>query len=97
MPCHMALAPAFAACSTEQGDHRRLPGSRAIIWLDVDRVGTSCGYSVPFFDYVNSLYSGESRSKTLPRPKRRTILGGPSKALNTVPRALARIQSHHLA
>ncbi|KWU45294.1 hypothetical protein RHOSPDRAFT_28889 [Rhodotorula sp. JG-1b] len=34
------------------GDHRRLPGSRAIIWLDVDRVGTSCGYSVPFFDYV---------------------------------------------
>ncbi|GAA5982977.1 hypothetical protein JCM10908_006856 [Rhodotorula pacifica] len=34
------------------GDHRRLPGSRAVIWLDIDRVGTSCGYSVPFYDYV---------------------------------------------
>ncbi|GAA6048714.1 hypothetical protein JCM3770_003924 [Rhodotorula araucariae] len=33
------------------GDARRLPGARAIIWLDVDRVGTSCGFSVPFFHY----------------------------------------------
>ncbi|KPV72972.1 uncharacterized protein RHOBADRAFT_38639 [Rhodotorula graminis WP1] len=33
------------------GDERRLPGARAIIWLDVDRVGTSCGYSVPFYQY----------------------------------------------
>lgn len=34
------------------GDPRRLPGSRAVIWLDIERVGTSCGYSVPFYDYV---------------------------------------------
>ncbi|BGP43915.1 hypothetical protein JCM10450v2_008120 [Rhodotorula kratochvilovae] len=33
------------------GDARRLPGARAIIWLDVDRVGTSCGFSVPFYHY----------------------------------------------
>ncbi|GAA5911101.1 hypothetical protein JCM8208_000276 [Rhodotorula glutinis] len=33
------------------GDDRRLPGARAIIWLDVERVGSSCGYSVPFYEY----------------------------------------------
>ncbi|GAA5839951.1 hypothetical protein JCM9279_005219 [Rhodotorula babjevae] len=33
------------------GDERRLPGARAIIWLDVERVGTSCGYSIPFYQY----------------------------------------------
>ncbi|GAA5933614.1 hypothetical protein JCM10213_008547 [Rhodosporidiobolus nylandii] len=34
------------------GDERRLPGARSIIWLDIERVGTSCGFSVPYFDYV---------------------------------------------
>ncbi|KAI0812687.1 hypothetical protein BC629DRAFT_1589413 [Irpex lacteus] len=28
-----------------------LPGARAIIWLDITRVGTSCGYSVPFMKF----------------------------------------------
>ncbi|BGP28055.1 pyridoxamine phosphate oxidase family protein [Rhodotorula toruloides] len=34
------------------GDARRLPGTRAIVWMDVERVGTSCGYAVPFMDFV---------------------------------------------
>jgi hypothetical protein len=52
-----------------EGDERILPGTRAIIWVDIHKgerhykpyretcahfsytVGTSCGYSVPFFDY----------------------------------------------
>ena len=29
-----------------------LPGSRAIIEVDVDRISTSCGYSVPLMDLV---------------------------------------------
>lgn len=32
-------AEAFATCP------------RAIVWVDIHRVGTSCGYSVPYFDY----------------------------------------------
>lgn len=28
-----------------------LPGARAIVTVDVDRVQTSCGYSIPFLDY----------------------------------------------
>jgi len=28
------------------------PGARAVIRLDLDRVSDSCGYSVPFMDYV---------------------------------------------
>jgi len=43
-------SPAFDAL-LPVGDERRLPGARAIIWLDVERVGTSCGYSVPFYEY----------------------------------------------
>ncbi len=30
---------------------RILPGARAIIWLDIIRVGTSCGYAVPFMTF----------------------------------------------
>ncbi|EMS19502.1 pyridoxamine phosphate oxidase family protein [Rhodotorula toruloides NP11] len=33
-------------------DPRRLPGARAVVWMEVERVGTSCGYSVPFFEFV---------------------------------------------
>ncbi|KAJ8515107.1 hypothetical protein ONZ45_g7417 [Pleurotus djamor] len=29
----------------------RKPGSRAIIMIDVYKVGTSCGYAVPFYDF----------------------------------------------
>jgi len=28
------------------------PGARQMVWLDVDRVQTSCGMNVPLFDYV---------------------------------------------
>ncbi len=28
-----------------------LPGARSIVVLEIDRVQTSCGYSVPFMDY----------------------------------------------
>jgi hypothetical protein len=28
------------------------PGSRSIIIVDVDQVGTSCGFSVPYYDFV---------------------------------------------
>lgn len=34
----------------------RLTGVRAIIWIDIHRVGTSCGYSVPFYEYVGDRY-----------------------------------------
>ncbi|KAI5480154.1 hypothetical protein MNV49_001815 [Pseudohyphozyma bogoriensis] len=34
-----------------EGDARLLPGTRAIIWLDVHAVGSSCGMSVPYFTY----------------------------------------------
>lgn len=37
-----------------------LPGARAIIWLDITRVGTSCGYSVPFMKF--------ERHRTFPSP-----------------------------
>ncbi|KAF9004551.1 hypothetical protein BDQ17DRAFT_1354206 [Cyathus striatus] len=30
---------------------KRLAGSRAVIVVDVHKVGTSCGFSIPFFDY----------------------------------------------
>ncbi|KAK1752042.1 hypothetical protein QBC47DRAFT_64118 [Echria macrotheca] len=32
-------------------DVQTIPGSRAIVIVDVHQVGTSCGYSVPFFDF----------------------------------------------
>ncbi|KAI0042003.1 hypothetical protein FA95DRAFT_1564788 [Auriscalpium vulgare] len=31
---------------------QRNPGSRAVIVVDVDRVGSSCGYAVPFYTYA---------------------------------------------
>ena len=34
-----------------EGDERRLPGTRAIIWVDIHKVATSCGYSVPYYSY----------------------------------------------
>jgi hypothetical protein len=33
-------------------NNREKPGSRQIVWLDVDLVITSCGYGVPLFDYT---------------------------------------------
>ncbi|KAG9012109.1 hypothetical protein FRB93_002252 [Tulasnella sp. JGI-2019a] len=33
-----------------EGD--QLPGARAVVVLDIERVGTSCGYSIPFYEFV---------------------------------------------
>jgi hypothetical protein len=30
---------------------QKVPGMRSIILLDIDQVGTSCGWSVPFYDF----------------------------------------------
>ncbi|EEB93529.1 hypothetical protein MPER_07797 [Moniliophthora perniciosa FA553] len=30
---------------------QRSPGSRAVIMVDVHKVGTSCGFAIPFFDF----------------------------------------------
>ncbi|KAF5309058.1 hypothetical protein D9619_013586 [Psilocybe cf. subviscida] len=31
---------------------KRIPGSRAIIGLDITKVGTTCGYAVPFYQFL---------------------------------------------
>ena len=36
------------------------PGARAIIWLDIETVGTSCGYAVPFFKFEGHRKSSPS-------------------------------------
>ena len=41
-PAFDALLPAFS----------EYPGARSIIEIDVERVSTSCGYSIPFMDYA---------------------------------------------
>lgn len=30
----------------------RMPGSRAVVLVDVFKVGSSCGYSIPFYEYL---------------------------------------------
>lgn len=45
---HPAGSTGFAALSEHFPD---LPGARAIISVAVERVQTSCGYSIPFLDY----------------------------------------------
>ncbi|KJA22515.1 hypothetical protein HYPSUDRAFT_40895 [Hypholoma sublateritium FD-334 SS-4] len=35
------------------GPHKRLAGSRAIIGLDVHKVGTTCGYAVPYYQFLS--------------------------------------------
>src|SRR5437762_2152418 len=40
--------PEFASLAARFPEH---PGTRAVIRIEVDRVSTSCGFSVPFFDY----------------------------------------------
>lgn len=47
-------SPEYAALIPPGGDRERelnFPGLRAIIWLDIEQVGTSCGYSVPYYDF----------------------------------------------
>jgi hypothetical protein len=41
--------PGFEALAARFED---LPGARAVIRVDLDRVSDSCGYSVPFMDYA---------------------------------------------
>ncbi len=36
-----------------QSHFPELPGARAIIIVDVDRISDSCGYAVPLYDYVS--------------------------------------------
>jgi len=41
--------------TTLLGEHfagAEVPGSRQMIWLDIDRVQTSCGMNVPLFEFV---------------------------------------------
>lgn len=42
----------FADLLRAQFNNEERPGSRQMILLDVEAVQTSCGYGVPFFDYV---------------------------------------------
>ncbi|KAF8965404.1 hypothetical protein BDZ97DRAFT_1658971 [Flammula alnicola] len=35
------------------GSEKRLPGSRAVIGLDVHKVGTTCGYAVPYYQFIS--------------------------------------------
>ncbi|KDR70181.1 hypothetical protein GALMADRAFT_144857 [Galerina marginata CBS 339.88] len=35
------------------GTERRLPGSRAVIGLDILKVGTTCGYAVPYYQFIS--------------------------------------------
>ncbi|KAK7050335.1 pyridoxamine phosphate oxidase [Favolaschia claudopus] len=46
----------------------RKPGTRAIILVDVHKVGTSCGYAVPFFDFKshrNRLFTWAAKKEAL--------------------------------
>ncbi|GAA6006901.1 hypothetical protein JCM10207_009132 [Rhodosporidiobolus poonsookiae] len=48
---HERDSPQFNAL-LPPGDARRLPGARSIIWIDIERTGTSCGFSVPKYEYL---------------------------------------------
>lgn len=36
---------------TKKHDVRAIPGSRAVVLVDIHQVGTSCGFSVPFYEF----------------------------------------------
>ncbi|HEY4381511.1 MAG TPA: pyridoxamine 5'-phosphate oxidase family protein [Acidobacteriaceae bacterium] len=42
----------YAALRASHFEGQEPPGARQMVWLDVDRVQTSCGMNVPLFDYV---------------------------------------------
>jgi hypothetical protein len=42
--------PAFDSFVSEQGVEL-MPGTRSIIIVDIHQVGSSCGFSVPFYDF----------------------------------------------
>jgi hypothetical protein len=60
---HEIGTPEFDALA---GHFELLPGTRAIIEVDVSRVSTSCGYAVPLMDYVED----RERLKDWARAKR---------------------------
>lgn len=41
----------FEALISRDEVERFQMNTRAIVWIDIHKVGTSCGYSMPFFDY----------------------------------------------
>lgn len=43
--------PEYSAFVSEHKVEQK-PGSRSIIHLDIDQVATSCGFSVPYYDFV---------------------------------------------
>jgi len=48
-------SPEYSALIPPHGEREQMlnmPGLRAIIWLDIEQVGTSCGFSVPYYDFV---------------------------------------------
>ncbi|ETN46981.1 uncharacterized protein HMPREF1541_01171 [Cyphellophora europaea CBS 101466] len=44
--------PAFSAFVASHPSITTIPGTRSIIKVDIHQVGTSCGFSVPYFDFV---------------------------------------------
>lgn len=40
------------------------PGARAVVWIDITRVGSSCGYSVPFMQFVKERKSREDQGRS---------------------------------
>ncbi|KAJ3571897.1 hypothetical protein NPX13_g5227 [Xylaria arbuscula] len=45
-------SPEFAEIVAHE-NIKTMPGTRSIIVVDIHQVGTSCGYQVPFFDFVD--------------------------------------------
>jgi hypothetical protein len=67
--------PAYDALIPFGGDREReldFPGLRAIIWLDIEQVGTSCGFSVPYYDFREFRYTLDKFSETKDRKHKRT-------------------------
>ena len=42
----------YARLLTQHFDGKETPGARQMVWLDVERVQTSCGMNVPRFEFV---------------------------------------------
>ncbi|THU80579.1 hypothetical protein K435DRAFT_785377 [Dendrothele bispora CBS 962.96] len=58
----------------------RQPGSRAVIMVDVHKVGSSCGYSIPFFDFKsdrNQLHQWAARREKFDAETDQDINGKP--------------------
>ncbi|PSK60741.1 hypothetical protein B9Z65_891 [Elsinoe australis] len=44
-------SPEFEAFTKSHADIDLIPGTRSIIMVDIHQVGTSCGFSVPYYDF----------------------------------------------